>query len=145
MNSPDNTPHMSQGDSAVPVPHDPCPFCPDQVGSRLTDSNRNCVSFLDRFPVTPGHRLIAPRRHTASFLTMSDIELSDAVALLRKLARDMTVRDASITGFNIGANCGEVAGQTVPHAHIHLIPRRRGDTPDPAGGVRSVIPEKRNY
>lgn len=72
-------------------------------------------------------------------------ERGDALALINELARCVKKEDPAVTGFNIGINCGESAGQTVMHAHIHLIPRRRGDTPEPRGGVRGVIPGKMSY
>ena len=76
---------------------------------------------------------------------MTESEKEDASDLLRVLKKKLEEKDETITGFNIGMNSGESAGQTVMHAHIHLIPRRRGDTPNPRGGVRGVIPEKMSY
>jgi len=76
---------------------------------------------------------------------MTESEREDASDLLRVLKKKLEEKDETITGFNIGMNSGESAGQTVMHAHIHLIPRRRGDTPNPRGGLRGVIPEKMSY
>jgi diadenosine tetraphosphate (Ap4A) HIT family hydrolase len=76
---------------------------------------------------------------------MTDQERRDAESLIRILKKRLSESDESITGFNVGMNCGESAGQTIFHAHIHLIPRRDGDTPDPTGGVRGVIPDKMSY
>lgn len=103
------------------------------------------AAFTDAYPVSPGHYLIIPKRHLADYFELSQQEVSDSNAALHDL-RDLILReDPTVQGFNIGANCGVVAGQTVPHAHIHLIPRRQGDTPDPRGGVRGVIPDKMTY
>jgi diadenosine tetraphosphate (Ap4A) HIT family hydrolase len=76
---------------------------------------------------------------------MSENEQRDAGALIRILKKRLSESDRAITGFNVGMNCGESAGQTIFHAHIHLIPRRDGDTPNPKGGVRGVIPSKMGY
>jgi diadenosine tetraphosphate (Ap4A) HIT family hydrolase len=76
---------------------------------------------------------------------MTSQERRDAEELVLLLRERILSSDPTVLGFNVGANCGEVAGQTVPHAHVHLIPRRRGDTPRPRGGVRGVIPDKMAY
>ena len=99
----------------------------------------------DRFPVSEGHHLIIPKRHTADWFSMTEAECRDAEQLLRRLKKKLHASDPTITGFNIGMNCGTSAGQTIFHAHIHLIPRRDGDTPNPTGGVRGVIPDKMCY
>jgi diadenosine tetraphosphate (Ap4A) HIT family hydrolase len=102
-------------------------------------------ALADRFPVTPGHHLIIPKRHTPDWFSMTDAERRDAEHLIRLLTEKLLRSDPGITGFNIGVNCGLSAGQTIFHAHIHLIPRRDGDTPNPTGGVRGVIPDKMDY
>jgi diadenosine tetraphosphate (Ap4A) HIT family hydrolase len=76
---------------------------------------------------------------------MTPEEHRDAEDLLAKLRKQILESDPTVVGFNVGANCGEAAGQTIEHAHIHLIPRRAGDTPVPKGGVRGVIPERMAY
>ncbi|MFZ0449517.1 MAG: HIT family protein [Desulfatiglandaceae bacterium] len=87
-----------------------------------------------------------PRRHTPDFFTMTPRERRDAEALILWLKDDDILKhDPSVVGFNLGINCGEAAGQTIMHAHVHLIPRRLGDTPNPRGGVRGVIPDKMAY
>ena len=96
-------------------------------------------------PVTEGHLLVIPYRHTSDWFTMTADERADSESLLAALRNQVIRDDPTVTGFNIGMNCGEVAGQTVMHAHIHLISRRVGDTPDPRGGVRGVIPSRMNY
>jgi diadenosine tetraphosphate (Ap4A) HIT family hydrolase len=99
----------------------------------------------DGHPVSDGHHLVLPKRHTESFFTMTERERFDANELLQTLREELMAADKTIEGFNIGANCGAVAGQTIFHAHIHLIPRRKGDTQSAKGGVRGVIPEKMHY
>ena len=80
-----------------------------------------------------------------NYFSMTDKEREDATALLKAIKSKLEEGDPTITGFNIGMNSGETAGQTVMHSHIHLIPRRKGDTPNPRGGVRGVIPNKMDY
>ena len=103
------------------------------------------LAFEDRFPVSEGHLLIVPKRHSPNWFSMNEDERRKADVLLRALKTRLEESDNTITGFNIGMNCGESAGQTIFHAHIHLIPRRDGDTPNPTGGVRGVIPDKMCY
>jgi ATP adenylyltransferase len=120
-----------------------CPFCSDEMAERTVEESELCLAVEDAFPVTDGHTLVIPKRHTPDFFSMTEAERRDANDLVRILRERIHSRDTQVGGFNIGVNSGEVAGQTVPHAHIHLIPRRAGDTSDPRGGVRGVIPEKR--
>ena len=76
---------------------------------------------------------------------MTDRERSDAMYLLRMLKKKVSMQDGSVSGFNVGANSGSSAGQSVMHAHIHLIPRRDGDTPHPKGGIRGAVPARMSY
>ena len=122
-----------------------CRFCGDQVKPRIIQENGSAIAILDKYPVSKYHTLVLPHRHTAEFFTMTSQERSDAEHLLRMLKNDIISRDPSVEGFNVGINCGSTAGQTIFHAHIHLIPRRTGDTPTPRGGVRGVIPSKMSY
>ena len=98
----------------------------------------------DKYPVSPGHALIAPKRHVPNYFDCTKheiIELWDSV----NLAKQMIEKNHEPDSYNIGINVSKVAGQSVPHTHIHLIPRYEGDVVDPRGGVRSVIPERRTY
>lgn len=99
---------------------------------------------LDGYPVSPGHTLIIPKRHVGSFFEIT-IEERDSLLFLLHEARQRVMDQRHPDGLNIGINDGAAAGQTVPHLHIHLIPRFIGDLPDPRGGVRWVIPEKACY
>jgi len=99
----------------------------------------------DAFPVTPLHALIIPRRHVASYFDLSLQEVQACHDLLQRTRIDIGARDSFVKGFNIGVNAGVAAGQTIFHCHIHLIPRRHDDVPNPRGGVRHVIPFKGFY
>ena len=120
-----------------------CPFCtlPEH---RIVGANEHAVIIRDGFPVSPGHTLIIPRRHAGSFFDMNDMERNGLLALL-DMARLALDKEFKPDGYNIGINDGASAGQTVPHLHIHLIPRYLGDMEDPRGGVRWIIPEKADY
>jgi diadenosine tetraphosphate (Ap4A) HIT family hydrolase len=94
--------------------------------------------------VSPGHTLLIPKRHTGSFFDLSEQERSGLLALLDR-AKLVLDEEFQPQGYNIGVNDGAAAGQTVPHLHVHLIPRFDGDLPDPRGGVRWVLPDKAKY
>ena len=120
-----------------------CPFCHLDTSSLLC-SNRHAVAVLDGFPVTPGHSLIIPKRHIVSFFDATPEEQAALFELLGQV-RQRLVAERQPDGFNIGVNDGAAAGQTVMHLHLHLIPRYLGDTADPRGGVRWIMPEKAPY
>jgi len=122
-----------------------CPFCFDNIKDCIIAEQNSVVAIQDSYPVTDGHLLIVPKRHIEDYFSMDETERRDIEALIMKLKNRVMENDQSVTGFNIGTNIGESAGQTIFHAHIHLIPRRNGDTPHPRGGVRGVIPEKMSY
>jgi diadenosine tetraphosphate (Ap4A) HIT family hydrolase len=122
-----------------------CPFCSPETLSRAVAYHGTVFAIDDKFPVTPGHLLIIPRRHVADCFAMSEAERRDAESLLVLLRERTLAGDPLVTGFNVGINCGQSAGQTISHAHIHLIPRRNGDTANPRGGVRGVIPARQKY
>ena len=98
----------------------------------------------DGFPVSPGHVLVIPHRHVGSFFDTTAAErraILDAI----EIAQRAVEKEHRPDGWNIGINDGAAAGQTVPHLHVHLIPRYKGDRPDPRGGVRWILPEKADY
>jgi ATP adenylyltransferase len=99
----------------------------------------------DRHPVTSRHVLVIPKRHTADYFDLGTAEVRACQHLLSEARKSLLEKDSSIQGFNVGINSGEVAGQTIMHCHIHLIPRRSGDNPNPRGGVRAVIPGRADY
>jgi diadenosine tetraphosphate (Ap4A) HIT family hydrolase len=122
-----------------------CPFCYENIKSEIIERFNSVCAIKDKYPVTESHILIIPIRHSEDFFSLTTNERRDAEQLLLIMKKQISERDSLITGFNIGANSGKSAGQTVFHAHIHLIPRRDGDTPNPRGGVRGVIPDKMSY
>jgi diadenosine tetraphosphate (Ap4A) HIT family hydrolase len=119
-----------------------CVFC-QRDHSTLAETELS-FAFLDNFPVAKGHTLVIPKRHVATIWELTDDEYADVFNLARHF-KDLIQKKFDPQGMNIGVNCGEVAGQTVFHAHIHIIPRYAGDVPNPRGGVRNVIPGKGDY
>jgi len=103
-----------------------------------------CTLWRHAFPVSPGHVLIVPRRHEGDFFALSERE-QEAMLRLIPAAREWVEAERSPGGYNLGVNIGDVAGQTIAHAHLHVIPRYTGDVPDPRGGVRWVLPERARY
>ena len=121
----------------------PCPFC-DLPKDRIIDSDANAVVIRDGFPVSEGHTLIILRRHVGSFFDISDDERNSLFMLLGRAKRSLD-QGLAPGGYNVGINDGPLAGQTVAHLHIHLIPRYQGDRADSRGGVRWIFPEKADY
>ncbi|NWG74763.1 MAG: HIT family protein [Rubrivivax sp.] len=121
----------------------PCPFCTLPV-DRIVDRNALAVVIRDAYPVAPGHTLVIPTRHVGSFFELDADEQAAVLELLRR-ARQRLQQEFAPDGYTIGINDGPAAGQTVPHVHLHLIPRRAGDVPDPRGGVRWVVPDRARY
>lgn len=122
-----------------------CLFCQWIRAGKAVETLGTVTAFNDGYPVTADHLLIVPLRPTADWFSMTNREIRDSDTLIRALVERIRPRDPLVTGFNIGTNIGASAGQTVFHAHIHLIPRRDGDTANPKGGVRGVIDGKRDY
>lgn len=122
-----------------------CLFCSQKLKDKYILENDYTFAILDNYPVTKSHTLIIPKRHFTDYSDITEMELVAANKLIKILKKQLMESDKSIQGFNIGVNSGEVAGQTIEHCHIHLIPRRKGDIDDPRGGVRGVIPDKRFY
>ena len=119
-----------------------CPFCAPTV-SCLTE-NDHAFAILDRHPVAQGHTLVIPKLHVASIFDLPP-EVYSSCFLLLKQVKPLIEKEYQPQGINVGVNCGSAAGQTVEHAHIHLIPRYSGDVANPRGGVRNVIPGKGDY
>jgi len=125
-------------------PNNPCLFC-NVKESCLADENKLAYASYDSYPVTNLHCLIIPKRHIKDYFKLTDEEIIACNELIKKIKKDIEIKDDTVKGFNIGTNLGKVAGQSVMHCHIHLIPRREGDVENPQGGVRSVIPLKQHY
>lgn len=121
-----------------------CPFC--SVGlDAIVDTSELVFAIRDANPVTPLHTLVLPRRHVPDYFDLSLTEVIAVDVLLRRLRAEIAALDPTVQGFNVGINVGVVAGQTINHCHVHLMPRRQGDVNDPWGGVRAVIPGKQRY
>jgi diadenosine tetraphosphate (Ap4A) HIT family hydrolase len=121
-----------------------CPFCDRIASGEVLESNGVAAALPDGFPVSPGHTLVVPRRHEPDLWRL-DPETQRGVWDLVAAVRVRLDRDLGPDGFNVGVNVGAAAGQTVEHAHVHVIPRRLGDVADPRGGVRWVLPAKARY
>ena len=121
-----------------------CAFCARIEGGEAALYTRDVVAFADAFPVSPGHTLVVPRQHQENFFAL---RASTQAEIWRVVTRVQQQLEAELApdGFNVGVNVGAAAGQTVPHAHVHVIPRFAGDAADPRGGVRWIIPNKAAY
>jgi diadenosine tetraphosphate (Ap4A) HIT family hydrolase len=125
-------------------PNNPCLFC-NIKESGLAEENDFAYASYDSYPVTDHHCLIIPKRHIKDYFDLTKEEIIACDQLIKKMKKEIEIKDNSVKGFNIGTNSGKVAGQSIMHCHIHLIPRREGDVKSPQGGVRSVIPLKQHY
>jgi len=121
----------------------PCPFC-DAPPARILLRNARAIALRDAFPISPGHTLIVPGRHVGSFFEATAEERAALLELLDEAKRGLDAEYAPAS-YNIGINDGPAAGQTIPHLHVHLIPRYDGDCKDPRGGVRWIVPGKADY
>jgi|TARA_B100000524_G_C23440100_1_gene294910 diadenosine tetraphosphate (Ap4A) HIT family hydrolase len=125
-------------------PNNPCLFC--NINSKdLVFDNEFAFASFDSYPVSKYHSLIVPKRHILDYFELTNDELLACNDLIKKIKKKIQNEDKTVDGFNIGTNSGVVAGQSIMHCHIHLIPRRKGDVDNPQGGVRGVIPSKQHY
>ena len=116
-----------------------CPFCDIPMESVVAES-RHAVAIRDRYPVSHGHTLVIPKAHAETLFAQSAV-VQAAIWRLVATVRDDLQSEFNPVGFNVGLNDGRAAGQTVEHAHVHIIPRRDGDVADPRGGIRWVLLE----
>jgi diadenosine tetraphosphate (Ap4A) HIT family hydrolase len=121
-----------------------CPFCNLDSQRELILESQYTYSVYDKFPVSKGHALILPKRHCADYFELT-LEEQSACWSMVNTVKQILMQKFNPDGFNVGINVNKEAGQTIPHVHIHLIPRYKGDVKDPEGGVRGVIPEMRMY
>ena len=121
-----------------------CPFCNPDLERELLLESATAYAIFDKFPVSNGHTLIIPKKHCSDYFELSFKEQYACWFMLNK-TKEILTKEFSPDGFNVGININEAAGQTVSHVHIHLIPRYKDDVKEPGGGVRGVIPEKKNY
>ncbi len=120
-----------------------CPFCNIEQNRILWENDQTFIIY-DGYPVSTGHALVMPKRHIGSFFETGTEERNALLAGL-DVAKQIIDNDYGPAGYNIGINDGQVAGQTVAHLHIHLIPRYQDDVKDPRGGVRWIFPDKAKY
>jgi len=125
-------------------PNNPCLFCNIEM-SGLAHENNLAFASYDSYPVSEYHCLILPKRHVKDYFELTSKELIACDDLIKIVKDEITNKDKTVCGFNIGTNIGKVSGQSIFHCHFHLIPRRKGDVENPQGGVRSVIPNKQYY
>ena len=125
-------------------PNNPCLFC-NIKESGPADENTFAYASYDTYPVSELHCLIIPKRHVKDYFELTKDEVIACNELIKKIKEKILLKDSSVKGFNIGSNVGKIAGQSILHCHIHLIPRREGDVENPQGGIRSVIPLKQHY
>ena len=125
-------------------PNNPCIFCKVNK-TEIQFENELAYSSFDSYPVSKFHSLIVPKRHIKNYFELNDLELKACNELILQTKENILKEDPSVKGFNLGTNSGKVAGQSIMHCHIHLIPRREGDVENPQGGVRSVIGSKQHY
>ncbi|OGS91054.1 MAG: diadenosine tetraphosphate hydrolase [Gallionellales bacterium GWA2_60_18] len=123
-------------------PNDPCLFCKDPRGVSI--QHELAYSARDSYPASPGHTVVIPRRHVASFFDLTPEEVAACMDLIKE-ERKRIDEEFHPDGYNIGVNVGPAAGQSIFHVHIHIIPRYKGDVENPQGGVRHVIPKKAYY
>ena len=122
----------------------PCPFCALPTDWAMIAESAMAYAIFDMFPVCKGHTLVIPTRHVSNYFDLTLQEQMDCLILLNEV-KTILQKQFNPDGFNVGINIHAAAGQTVPHAHIHLIPRYQDDVPEPRGGVRGVIPGKQSY
>ena len=125
-------------------PNNPCLFCNSKV-SGVAHENDLAYASYDTYPVSDQHCLIIPKRHVVDYFELSNEELVACNDLIKIVKQEVLDKDKNVKALNIGTNAGKIAGQSIMHCHIHLIPRREGDVDNPQGGVRSVIPKKQHY
>lgn len=128
-------PHPEAGD---------CPFCAPGPERELLTESATAYAIFDKYPVSPGHSLVIPKKHVADYFDLST-HAKTACWLMVDRVKMLLADRFHPDGFNVGVNVGPAAGQSVPHVHIHLIPRYAGDAAHPRGGVRHVIPGKGDY
>ena len=125
-------------------PNNPCLFCTIKKED-IIEVNEFAYATFDSYPISSKHCLIVPKRHIKDYFELNENEVTGCDQLIKIIKNQIEKDDKTVKGFNIGVNSGKVAGQSIMHCHIHLIPRREGDVDNPQGGVRGVIPSKQHY
>ena len=125
-------------------PNNPCLFC-NTPKEDFVFENVLAYATFDSYPVSKFHALVLPKRHIQNYFDLNDDEFLACNAIIKQIKDKILKEDNTVQGFNIGSNSGKVAGQSINHCHIHVIPRRKGDVDNPQGGVRAVIASKQHY
>ena len=125
-------------------PNNPCLFCNSKKSGAVYENELAYASY-DTYSVSDGHCLIIPKRHVIDYFQLTNNELIACNDLITIVQKKIVIKDKKVKAFNIGTNAGKIAGQSIMHCHIHLIPRRKGDVENPQGGVRSVIQKNQHY
>ncbi len=125
-------------------PNNPCLFCNTNIKEYLIENDLAFATF-DSYPVSKNHLLVIPKRHVENYFDLSNDEILACNEIIKLSKKKLEKDDQTIKGFNLGSNNGKVAGQSINHCHIHMIPRRSGDVDNPQGGVRAVISSKQHY
>jgi diadenosine tetraphosphate (Ap4A) HIT family hydrolase len=135
-----------QNKNAAEHSPDQCVFCKIIAQEKETImENEQAIAFYDNYPSSPGHTLFIPKRPVADYFDLSLEEQAAINELINKQKAELDQREPKPDGYNIGLNSNSFAGQTMPHAHVHLIPRYEGDVEDARGGIRHIIPETAKY
>jgi diadenosine tetraphosphate (Ap4A) HIT family hydrolase len=124
-----------------------CAFCDIEKiidESRIIYQDSTWIAILDGYPVSEGHTLLIPKRHCETYFDLNYLEL-ESLGVTIGIVKRLLDTKYHPNGYNVGVNCGEAAGQTIMHCHVHIIPRYNGDCENPRGGVRGVIPNKMSY
>ena len=121
--------------------HQDCPFCRNR---NIIIENELAFVDHDTYPVSPGHCLVVTKRHIAEYFEATEEEKAALWSLVDEI-KPIIDQSHQPDAYNIGINVGKTAGQSIPHIHIHVIPRYEGDVENPQGGVRGVIPHKQKY
>ena len=124
-----------------------CAFCDIEKRideSRIIYQDSTWIAILDGYPVSEGHTLLIPKRHCETYFDLNYLEL-ESLGVTIGIVKRLLDTKYHLNGYNVGVNCGEAAGQTIMHCHVHIIPRYNGDCENPRGGVRGVIPNKMSY
>lgn len=140
----DNT-DFRQNRNLYEIRESDCLFCEVSVDRPVVRETELAYVIRDKYPVTPGHHLVIPKRHEPSWFELTQGEIAQCNILVKDLRTKIQDEDSTVLGFNIGVNAGRIAGQTIMHCHVHLIPRRSDDVGDPMGGVRGVVPARQKY
>lgn len=123
---------------------DTCRFCAPNPNRKVLIEGEHGFAALDLHPVNKGHFLVIPYRHFSDYFEINDEELKELWSLVAQ-GKDIIEKEHNPDAYNIGINVGPCAGQSIPHLHIHVIPRYQGDVDNPKGGVRGVVPERKLY